>query len=493
MRLLLFLSVGIFPLQDPGQSAAPIRERPNILLLLSDDQRADAIAHHGNGRIETPHLDGLARAGFSFRNAYCFGSPHGAVCQSSRAMLHTGKTFFRLGRDLSPFAMLGQRLGKAGYETFGTGKWHNGKPAFARSFQHGRDILFDGMSNHARVPICDLKPDQTFTDRAFDERFSSQIFSTAAIKFLKSRNRKQPFFCYVSYTAPHDPRMPPGEYATMYSPSDMRLPKNFMSQHPFNTGQLTVRDEALAPWPRTEQVIRQQLAEYYGMISHLDHQIGRILTTIEDQGLREKTVVIFASDHGLAIGSHGLLGKQSLYEHSMKAPLILRGPGIQPGSSDALVYLHDLFPTICELASLTIPAETQGISLLPIIEGRTKQVRDTLFTAYGKWIRAVRDDRWKLIVWPQLNKTQLFDLEDDPDELYDLAASTEHVTLVSRLKDRLIEWQCLTEDKQSLSVDQPIPETIDLSGQPRKPDRWQPDWIIRKYFSLDDPKSSAKE
>ncbi len=108
-----------------------------------------------------------------------------------------------------------------------------------------------------------------------------------------------------------------------------------MPQHPFDHGALIIRDENLAAWPRTEEVVRDQLAEYYGLITHLDEQVGRILAALDENGQAENTIVVYAADHGLAVGSHGLLGKQNLYEHSMRCPLIVRGPGIPQGSTDA--------------------------------------------------------------------------------------------------------------------------------------------------------------
>src|SRR5207249_234741 len=131
--------------------------------------------------------------------------------------------------------------------------------------------------------------------------------------------------------------------------------------------------------------------------------------------------IIFSSDHGLAIGSHGLMGKQNLYEHSMKAPLVFSGPGIRPGRSDALVYLLDIYPTVCELVGAPVPDGLDGRSLAPVIAGRTPDVRDSLFLAYRDLQRAVRDERWKLIRYPQINLSQLFDLREDPDERHDLA------------------------------------------------------------------------
>jgi len=202
----------------------------------------------------------------------------------------------------------------------------------------------------------------------------------------------------------------------------MPLPRNYRPLHPFDNGDLTIRDEALAPWPRTPEVVRTHLTDYYGVITHLDRQIGRILQALRDSGEYEKTMIIFSSDHGLAIGSHGLFGKQNLYEDGMKVPLIIAGPGIPRGSSDALVYLHDIYPTVCDLVGSPAPGSLDGKSLAPIVRGKAAGVRDTLFLAYRSVQRAVRNDEWKLIRYPEINTSQLFNLQNDPDETNDLAA-----------------------------------------------------------------------
>jgi arylsulfatase A-like enzyme len=137
----------------------------------------------------------------------------------------------------------------------------------------------------------------------------------AAIEFLRSQNGSRPFFAYVAFTAPHDPRQPPEPFRTTYAARRPPLPGNFLPQHPFDNGMVhNLRDENLGAWPRTEPMIRDQLAEYYGLISHLDHEVGRILGALEDTGLASRTLIVYAADNGLALGSHGLLGKQSLYE-----------------------------------------------------------------------------------------------------------------------------------------------------------------------------------
>jgi len=459
--------------------------RPNVLLLLVDDQRWDTIGVLGNPLIKTPTLDRLVERSLVFHNAYCFGSPHGAVCQPSRAMLHSGRTLFRLpDLNLEGSQTLGEILSAEGYRTFATGKWHNGRESFARSFQFGSNIMFGGMSNHAEVPVVQWESSsKKFSEPQTGAHFSSKLFADSAIEFLQ-QPQNQPFFCYVAFTAPHDPRMSPGNYNRMYKPEELPIPANFLPQHPFDNGDLTVRDECLAGWPRTAEIIQAQTADYYGLISHLDYQMGRILTTLQNCQLTENTIVIFASDHGLAMGSHGLLGKQNLYEHSVKLPLMIAGPGIEPGSSEALVYLHDLFKTILEMTEVANGPAVEAQSLLPLINRQPIEQREFLFTTYRDSIRAIRDQRWKLIRYPLIDRNQLFDLETDPDEIDDLSQSTdlEHQQQLQRLLGELANQQTLHGDPHPLVVSQPKSGQIDLTDHPRTPDRWQPRWIVEKYF-----------
>ena len=458
-------------------------ERPNILLLLSDDQRADTIAAWGNPHIQTPNMDALARQGLSFQANYCFGGNSGAVCVPSRAMLHTGRNWFHVDNSMNNAQTLGCLLGENGYVTFATGKWHNGEPSFQRSFQQGKAIFFGGMADHTQVPLKDLEDGELVNDR-IGEKFSSELFADAAIDFLQQPRGDEPFFCYVAFTAPHDPRQPPLKYRQMYYDERPPLPVNFLPQHPFDNGHMAGgRDENLAAWPRSRDVISDQLAEYYGLITHLDEQIGRIIDVLEQTGEADNTYVIFASDHGLAMGSHGLLGKQSVYEHSMRCPLIIVGPDIPGGqSSFAFTYLMDLYPTICELAQVTPPADLDGQSLKPLWTGEATHVRDAVFLPFQKIMRAVRNERWKLIQYPEINHTQLFDLLNDPDEMVDLAGDPQYREVVEQMFQLLKRSQELAGDEQPLTTAHPKPKEIDLTGREREPDQWQPKWIVKKYF-----------
>lgn len=477
-------SAPVLAAEDHAAADRETRSRPNILLLLSDDHRADAIGAYGNPRIETPHLDRLVDRGHSFRCAYCMGSMHGAVCQPSRAMLLSGRTLYRAPLDLAGVETVPESLARAGYATFATGKWHNGRPSLARAFQRAQSVFFGGMSDHTRVPVVDLLADGQFSPPRVAEKFSSETFADAAIAYLgeRAQNREQPFFAYVAFTSPHDPRQPPPEYAARYDAASMQLPANFLPQHPFNNGWLVGRDENLAPWPRTPEVVRAQLAEYYGMITHLDAQIGRVISALEANGQADNTIVVFASDHGLALGSHGLLGKQSVYEHSMQSPLVIAGPGVPRGESRELVYLLDLFPTLCDLAGAAPAEGIEGRSLAAIWRGDQFESRSTLFLAFEDGQRAVRDRRWKLIRYPRIHYTQLFDLDADPHETINLAESADQTGRVAQLTTELSAWQSRVGDTAPLTAVERQPADIDLTGRARQPDDQQPPDIVRKYF-----------
>jgi len=443
--------------------------RPNVLFLFSDDQRFDTIHALGNTEVETPNLDRLVQGGFTFTHAYCMGSMSGAVCLPSRAMVMSGRSLFHTDMQLEGVDVWPEVMRNAGYATFGTGKWHNGPAAYARGFTDGGAIFFGGMSDHDKVPIRDFDPSGSYAQSAYPgAKFSSALFADAAIDFLGRYQDEAPFFVYVAFTAPHDPRTPPGQYATMYDPDELALPESFMPQHPFDNGEMTVRDEKLAPWPRTPKVVKQHIADYYGMITHMDSQVGRVLAALEASGRADNTIVVFSSDHGLAVGRHGLLGKQNLYDHSMHSPLVFTGPGVPAGrSSDAFAYLFDIFPTVCDLADVPVPGSVEGKSLARVISGSEVKVRDAIFGAYKDVQRSIRDRRWKLIRYPQVDKTQLFDLENDPQELQDLSGDPSHAQQVARMTALLERHQRELDDMQTLVVDNPKPQEIDLTA-PRK-------------------------
>ncbi len=488
MKPLVTIIVGVVVALVPvagKANAADSSARPNILILFADDMRADTIAAHGNPHIKTPNLDRLSAEGYSFHANYVFGGNSGAVCMPSRAMLMTGKTWFRIDTNtLKNVRLMPEHLAAAGYATFATGKWHNGTPSLVRAFQRGKAVMFGGMSDHTKVPIRDLGADGKLTEVRIGEKFSSELFADAAIEFLRNHDGVKPFFAYVAFTAPHDPRQPPLEYREPYYRNLPPLPRNFLPQFPFDNGMMQGgRDENLGAWPRTETMIRNQLAEYYGLITHMDEQIGRILTTLRQTGRSENTIVIFAADNGLAIGSHGLLGKQSVYEHSTRVPMIISGPRVPRNrSTAAFTYLLDIFPTLCDVTGIDPPPDLDGHSLRPLWEGKSERVRESVFLPFLQIQRAVREDRWKLIAFPKIGHLQLFDLQADPHETTNLIDRPEHAGRIASLRNLMVRWQERVGDKLAIPQTNTAPPKVDLTGRARVPDQWQPDWIVKKYF-----------
>lgn len=446
---ILTLAVVAAPAMVP---AAP-PERPNVLFLLTDDQRHDTVGAFGNETIRTPHLDRLAAKGTAFRNAYIMGGSSPAVCSPSRACLLTGRTLWNIenkglyGYEIpDKFRTLPQVFRERGYATFGTGKNEPGRAgAFGRSFSAGDKILFRGMTrSQYQLPLCAFSPDGNYPRGAevlHEGKHSAEIYADACIRFLEQQAESdQPFFAYVAFQTPHDPRQCPPEYRAMYQDEEMKLPPSFLPQHPFDNGMLKIRDEQLAPFPRTEAAVRKHLADYYATITHTDAQIGRILETLEKTGKADDTIIVFTSDNGLAVGRHGLMGKQNVYDHSVHVPLIVAGPGIPRGEQrEQLCYIYDLYPTLCERAGLAIPDTVQFKSLGGVLTDPAAAHREHLYFAFMSWQRALRDKQFKLIEYcvDGVRHTQLFDLAADPHETRNLAAENAHAGTLARLRDLL--------------------------------------------------------
>lgn len=422
--------------------AGEVARRPNILFLFSDDQRADTIAALGNGRVRTPNLDRLVKQGTSFSRAYCMGSQQGAVCVPSRAMLMSGRTLFRVQEQLKDQQTWPERFAAAGYRTFITGKWHNGAKSLTRTFADGRAVFLGGMTDPLSAEVQDFVSGGGLSEKRPAGKHVVELFADNAVTFLQAQSASTPFLCYVAFNAPHDPHQAPPEFHTAYRADPPPLPNNFLPQHPFDNGEMAVRDEKLQPVPRTEDGVRRELADYYAAISFMDQQIGRILAALDASGQAGNTIIVFSSDHGLAIGSHGLMGKQNLYEHSMRAPLIIAGPGLPGGKrSAAMCHLLDIFPTLGELCGVTAPAGSEGISLAPVLRGQATVARPVIGTAYRGVQRALTDGRWKLIAYPKVPRVQLFDLQNDPDERHDLAGERANAERLSELLAKLNTWQ----------------------------------------------------
>nr|WP_299073379.1 sulfatase-like hydrolase/transferase [uncultured Allomuricauda sp.] len=472
----LALSIFILLVGCKEQRVPEIAKKPNILFLFTDDQRAGTIGAMNKYNVLTPNMDTLVENGTSFTNAYILGATTAAVCSPSRAMLMTGRHYFNIEPNVyAQFAFPLKDRGKSnkltfpeyfkanGYTTFATGKQHNGMEWVERGFHHVKSAFLGGMTTHFGTKVKDYAPETGWSEPYQQkEKFSSEVFADAAVDFLEDYSEGNPFLMYVSFTTPHDPRTAPQEYHELYPTDSIELPKNFMPEHPFEIADEKIRDERLAPFPRTDSIVKREISDYYAMITATDAQIGRIVKALEDSGQSKNTIIVFSGDNGLAVGQHGLLGKQNVYEHSVGVPLVFCGPNIPQNTKvDALAYLHDVFPTLCGLTGLEIPESVQTKDLTPVIKDETKTVRNSMMYAYNSWPgdllnkkakhnpggghRAVRKGDYKLIVSAKhdVYTYQLFDLRNDPWELSNLIEDENYAAvkddLMNELKKLIVE------------------------------------------------------
>ena len=429
--------------------------RPNFLFMIADD-----LTVRGVEEVQTPHLDRLVERGCAFTHCFHQGSWSGAVCVPSRTMLNTGLTAFRARKEVEETPLWGETLGKAGYDTFLIGKWHLSKTTLARAFKETGPVS-GGMFESG--PAAYNRPSPGNTWRPWDTslkgqwlhtkewenaeqdeiRHSAAVWADGAVDHLlnKAAKRRDPFLMYVGFNSPHDPRQAPREFVERYPAARVEVPPNYLPEHPFDQGDHRVRDELLAPFPRTREAVQVHRSEYYAHITYMDAQIGRILEALEKSGRAANTYVIFTADHGLAVGQHGLMGKQNLYDHSVRMPYVIAGPGIQRKKVDALIYQHSTFATTCELAGVVAPKSVEFPSLLGLIHGQDKEQHDAVFCWYRNFQRSVRTQEHKLIVYPQAGVTQLFDLQRDPWETKDVSGRPEYGAVRVRLMERLRRFQ----------------------------------------------------
>ncbi len=442
-------------------------ELPNIVFIFTDDQTHTAIHALGNEEIITPNLDRLVRNGMTFTNAYNMGAWNGAVCAASRAMIISGRTVWNanafrqkwIKRDSNALEMTWPRLmEKHGYETYMTGKWHVDAPAeeIFRNVKHVRPGMppdqyehFEMMKKFDAIDETDYKQTAMILPNGYNrplgiednswlptdsakggfwegERHWSEVLKDDAISFIeKAKEDPQPFFMYLAFNAPHDPRQAPQEYLDMYDLDNISLPTSFLAEYPHKDGignGPRLRDESLAPFPRTPYAVRKHIQEYYALITHLDVQIGAIVDALETSGKMDNTYIFFTADHGLAMGRHGLLGKQSMYDHSIRPPFLVVGPDVPKGvKSGADIYLQDIMPTSLQLAGIEIPEFVEFNSFAHQFQNQNSISQyDGIYGGYLKLQRMMRDQNHKLILYPEINKALLFDLNEDPEETNNL-------------------------------------------------------------------------
>ncbi|MEX2577717.1 MAG: sulfatase-like hydrolase/transferase [Verrucomicrobiales bacterium] len=443
----LCLGLGLCLLSDRHALAG--ERRPNILLILSDDHNYRALGVSGNEAIRTPHLDGLAREGVYFD--HCF-TPN-PICTPSRAALYTGQDSWTNGvvfngkaiREDSP--LLPRLLGDAGYETSFVGKWHNDGKPWTRGYTTGGRSWAGGKFDQFAMEVTPFGGEPE--DRETADRYSTTLFTDDAVAYLDAEHEK-PFCLVLAYTVAHDAFLAPPGYEGKYDPDEVPMPPNFMPQPPFEQFNPTIRDETVLPFPRTEADLREAIAEYYAMIEHMDEQIGRLLATLAEREIADNTLVIFSAVKGLSLGSHGIIGKQTMYEEGIRTALIVRHPTLPPAAAvnSSLVSTTDILPTVCEAAGVPVPESVEGESLLGLYGGspHSSEGRERLFFSYhdprrSTVTRSVRTPRYKLIHHLVTDERQLFDLSEDPFELANLIEDPAFEAVEKELSEELLRWR----------------------------------------------------
>jgi len=448
-------------------------KKPNILFIFADDQCYETIGGLGLTDIETPHLDRLMNSGTSFTRAYNMGSWSGAVCLASRAMLNTGRFIWSAQKasnqaeaERAEGRFWSENMKSAGYKTYMTGKWHV-KASAEKCFDITRNVR-GGMPNQTpegyNRPLPG-KPDQWSPyDRKFggfwkDGKHWSEIVADDAIDYLseaKKHANKNPFFAYIAFNAPHDPRQAPKEFIDKYPLTRIKVPSNFLPMYPYKDEigcPHGLRDEKLAPMPRTKHAIQVNRQEYYAIITHMDLQIGRILDSLEKSGMADNTYIFYSADHGLGVGHHGLLGKQNLYEHSTRVPFIIQGPAIPKGKRvESPIYLQDVMATSLALAGIEKPKHVEFNDILPLALGKTKKSPyKEIYGAYLNVQRSITKNNIKLLAYPNVPLLRVYDITKDPEEKKDLAPTEKGKVLIKKLFPQLVKLQKKMGDSLDLS------------------------------------------
>lgn len=474
-----------------AQAGGVADKRPNVLFILVDDQSPwDLKAYNPNSKLDSPVLDRLARHGMVLEGAYHMGSFSGAVCTPSRHMIMCGRSVWHLPispkakeRSLCPDNLeqftIPAVFNRAGYITMRTCKQGNSYEKANEQFTIRKDATKRGGTPQ--------------TGSAWHAQQVLDFLDTRASE-EKSAAEQKPFLIYYGFSHPHDERDGTPELLQKYgavnhtdrdevppaNPAQPPLPENYLPEHPFPHGHPKLRDEVdvSGVWDRRdENTIRNELGREFACSENIDQQIGRVLDKIQAIGELENTYIFYTSDHGIAIGRHGLQGKQNLYEHTWRVPMIVQGPGIPAGSrSLGNVYLLDILATLCDLTGIASPESNEGISFKPVLMGQKDSVREVMYGVYNggtkPGMRCVKMGDWKLIEWDVLDgkvrKTQLFNLKENPLEF-------------------LIEHH--QEDVAQRLVSKPLQHQVNLADDPRYADRLSEmrSLLLSEMKRLDDP------
>jgi arylsulfatase A-like enzyme len=455
-----------------GLAAAVSKEKPNILYIMADDHASHAVSCYGSRINKTPNLDRIAEEGMRFDNAFCTNS----ICAPARAVLLTGKHSHLNGQLSNRESFDGSQqtfpklLREAGYETALVGKWH------LKSDPTGFDywnVLPDQGSYHNPTM-------SEMGERKKHEGYTTDLIADFSLKWFKERKGDKPFCLLCHHKAPHRNWQPDEKHATMYDDVEIPEPETFNDdyttrsdaarQQKMSVEHNLTKNDLKGPFPPELEgqalkkwKYQRYIKDYLRCVASVDDNVGRLLDYLDESGLAENTVVIYTSDQGFYLGDHGWFDKRFIYEESLRIPLMARFPGAIAAASvnESLVQNLDFAPTILDFAGVEAPADMQGRSLRPLLEGETpKDWRKSIYYHYyeypgGHSVKrhyGVRTSRYKLMhFYHDIDAWELYDLERDPNELNNVYDNPEMAGVVKELTTELRRLQEQYGDSDELA------------------------------------------
>ena len=450
MKNRIFASL-IFAISSLGLAAEPIAK--NVVLIISDDLKADVLSIHGNKVCNTPNIDKLAAEGVVFSRAYCQGTVCGPSRTSFMRSRYLDKKGITLGENLIANGFYSARVGKI---------FHMRVPGDIIAGTNGADIeacwteRFNAPGREAHTPgnyallnknifTTDLEgrestkmPHRMFVSVSYEGDGSDQPDPKAAemtIELLRQRKEdpNTPFFIATGFVRPHYPSVAPEQYFEPYPHGEINIPH-------VPEGDLEDMPKAAITQSRSElngidqfpENQQRMWAAYYATVQFMDEQVGKVIDELDRLGLRESTSIIFTSDHGYHLGEHTFWQKANLHERVINVPLVISAPGMKPGNSDSIVELVDLFPTVCELTGVPVPDSAEGKSLVPLLKdpAATTNQRAHSFTRNGE---SIRTPGFAFMHYKD-GTEELYDMKSDPDQFTNLASD-------SKIEAKLVEWR----------------------------------------------------
>lgn len=477
--------------KSPPQASGAVKdERRNVLLLMADQHRPDALGNRGDTKARTPNLDDLARSGVRFDHAYCTDP----VCLASRASLITGlyvhhhKAYNNETPWPFEYKTIAHAFAQAGYMTALVGKMH-----FADAQTHGFDYKLDFNDWYQYLgPKTKLRAEEIFYTNdgaglpqvenlwnscgnpwrgvididnrqgsvavgrvsalAEEDHFESFV-ARESIYFLRHYGTKRPFFLVSSFLKPHDPFMPAERFARIFHTEDMKLSDTW-GKVDLSTVPRFIQDkihyaggnpELNVDFPGSEGHAKRRIALYYGNLAQTDDCVGKVLTALKELRLDQNTIVLYTADHGDMLSAHGLWDKYVFYEPSVGVPLIFRVPGVTPENArcENLVSLVQVFATLTELCGVPMPAGLDGASFAADLRNPEAQRENTIFAEHALPGQnsgfMIREGNFKYCYYLN-DMPELYDLDTDPDEMKNLALLPQYKSKVAEMKTRLFAW-----------------------------------------------------